>query len=210
MQSQNILKFFSKANIYVGVFLILFSPAYLYVSAQLQPVTYTSNSLPANQVQRENNILQGGLGAISNNKFAINKLKALEFLDDGRIKIPSIGVDTKFYEGSDVSILDKGIWRMPMHATPDQINSNDPVVLAGHRWGEDNLSYSYRSKNLFLNLPNLNKGDVIELTWNGGIYKYVVDEVQKNNYVNRLADLILITCVDYVSTVRYFVFATRI
>lgn len=203
------IKLISKLNIFVGVLLILITPTYFYVSAQLQPVVITSNSLPVTQTERESNILGGNLG-IKGNLGGSNTLKAIQLNGDGYIKINSIGVDTKIYEGVDSSVLEEGIWRMPDHGTPDNQVSDQPVVLAGHRWGEDGLTYEHRSKNLFLNLPNLNRGDLIEITWNGEVYKYSVTDVQKNNYVEKLSDLILITCVDYVSTVRYFVFAERI
>lgn len=188
--------------------LILITPTYFYVSAQLTPTVFTSSTLPITAVERENDILEGSLGL--KGSLGVSTLKATKFIEDGRIKIDSIGIDTKIYEGADTSVLEKGIWRMPAHGTPDDQVSDQPVVLAGHRWGEDNLTYEYRSKNLFLNIPSLNVGDIIEITWNGQTYKYSVTDVQRNNYVNKLSDLILITCVDYVSTVRYFVFAERV
>ncbi len=199
----------SKINIFVGVLLITITPTYFYISAQLQPTIITSNSLPVTQTERESNILGGNLG-IKGNLGGANTLKAIQVLGDGHIKIDSIGVDAKIYEGADSTALEQGIWRMPDHGTPDDQVSDQPVVLAGHRWGEDSYTYDYRSKNLFLNLPSLSRGDVIEITWNGNIYKYTVTDVQKNNYVEKLSDLILITCVDYVSSVRYFVYAERI
>jgi len=199
----------SKINVFVGILLILITPTYFYVSAQLQPIVITSNSLPVTQTERESNILDGSLG-IKGNLGGANTLKAIQVMGDGHITINSIGVDTKIFEGVDTAALEEGIWRMPYHGTPDDQVSDQPVVLAGHRWGEDGLTYDYRSKNLFLNLPNLNRGDLIEITWNGKTYKYSVSDVQKNNYVEKLSDLILITCVDYVSTSRYFVFAERV
>lgn len=198
----------SKLNIFVGVILITITPTYFYVSAQLQPTVITSNSLPVTQIERENDILEGSLGI--KGTLGGNTLKAIQIQGDGHLKIDSIGIDTKIYEGSDTSALEKGVWRMPYHGTPDDQVSNQPVVLAAHRWGEDDFTYEYRSKNLFLNLPSLSRGDVIEITWNGGTYKYAVTDVQKNNYVEKLSDLILITCVDYVSTTRYFVYAERV
>lgn len=198
----------SKLNIFVGVILITITPTYFYVSAQLQPTVITSNSLPVTQIERENDILEGSLGI--KGTLGGNALKAIQIQGDGHLKIDSIGIDTKIYEGSDTSALEKGVWRMPYHGTPDDQVSNQPVVLAAHRWGEDDFTYEYRSKNLFLNLPSLSRGDVIEITWNGGTYKYAVTDVQKNNYVEKLSDLILITCVDYVSTTRYFVYAERV
>ena len=199
----------SKINIFVGVLLITITPTYFYISAQLQPTLITSNSLPVTQTERESNILGGNLG-IKGNLGGANTLKAIQVMGDGHLKIDSIGIDTKIYEGADSAALEQGVWRMPDHGTPDDQVSDQPVVLAAHRWGEDNFTYDYRSKNLFLNLPSLNRGDVIEVTWNGNIYKYAVTDVKRNNYVEKLSDLILITCVDYVSTVRYFVYAERI
>lgn len=199
----------SKLNIFVGVLLITITPTYFYVSAQLQPTIITSNSLPVTQTERESNILDGNLG-IRGNLGGANTLKAIKVTGDGHLKIESIGIDAKIYEGADSSALEKGIWRMPEHGTPDNQVSDQPVVLAGHRWGQNDFTYEYRSKNLFLNLPSLSRGDVIEVTWNGVTYKYAVTDVQKNNYVEKLSDLILITCVDYVSTTRYFVYAERI
>lgn len=206
----NLISWFSKLNIYLGVFLILSAPAYLFLSAELRPVVVTSNSLPATPTERENEILTNNLaikGVLSGSR---NTMKAVKVADDAHIRINSIGLDAKIYEGADFKTLEQGIWRMPMHATPDDQVSGQPVVLAGHRWGEDNFTYEYRSKNLFLNIPTLNKGDIIEITWNGQIYKYKVEYLSKDIYVDRLSDLILITCVDYVSTTRYFVFAERV
>lgn len=200
----------SRLNILIGVLLITVTPTYFYVSAQLQPTVFTSNTLPVTAIERENDILDANLGLKGNLSGKSNTLKAVQITGDGHLKINSIGIDTKIHEGADTSALEKGVWRMPAHGTPDNQVSDQPVVLAAHRWGEDNFTYEYRSKNLFLNVPSLNIGDEIEITWNGEVYKYSVTDVQKNNYVEKLSDLILITCVDYVSTTRYFVFAERI
>jgi len=210
-----ILKTIGNINIIVGVLLIAAPIAYLLFLAPAP-----TNVEAANTPEQETVILTNTLSQ----KPSILTTKPIEVApapqvtviappvhkvtDKQYIKIPSIGLDTQVYQGPDAKTLDKGVWLMPGHGTPEDMSQ--PIVLAAHRWGPDNATYEYRKKNLFYNLPTIRDGDVVTINWNGQDYKYKVIYKEENQYVSRYADLIMFTCKYYNSPIRIFVYAQRI
>lgn len=123
------------------------------------------------------------------------------------ITIESVGIDTQIYESKNsTSALDLGVWRVPEYGFPGDAGKY-PIMLASHRWGMESLSWDYRAKNLFLNLPEVKIGDEIVLNWENKEYKYKVSYIEDNEYLSRQSDLILLTCRNYNSNVRVFVYA---
>jgi LPXTG-site transpeptidase (sortase) family protein len=127
-----------------------------------------------------------------------------------RIMIPSVGTDGLIYECTTPECgLEKGAWRIPEFNTPK--NTEYPMVIAAHRWGPDNLSTAERIKNLFYSLDKVFIGDIIEVEWDGQIYRYVVTHTEENIQITRDSDdLILFTCKYYNSPVRIIVYATLV
>ena len=214
----SLIKFFANANIFFG-FSILVVGSVLFVFASLVLVNQENRLI--NYVERENEILRVSLFEnpsnvrIDNNpnltlnlfeiKVPKNKAETMGF----KINIPAIGLDTYIYESMNGDIgLDKGVWRDPLRGRPDV--DGLPTVLFAHRWGLDTFSNEYRSKNLFLNIPSLNKGDIIKLFWGDKIYEYYVEFVEVRQFASKESDLILVTCRDYDSPLRYIVHANKI
>jgi len=204
-------------NIFIGLILITAPIVYLllYNTGLFEPAkVYATNS------KRETEIISKAIE--SNSSSEINKNNISDYLvesvnipengavDNGaRIKIDSIGLDTNIYESWNADLaLEKGVWRMPDQGTP--ITTDRPLVLSAHRWGLENLSWDFRAKNLFLNIPDINTGDIIEVTWNGEKYRYRVAALTEDVNVDRQADIMLITCKYYDSDIRYFVYGTRL
>jgi LPXTG-site transpeptidase (sortase) family protein len=125
------------------------------------------------------------------------------------LRINGIDVDTPILEGNNEhEILNKGVWRLPSYGTPT--NNDKPIILAAHRWGPVYISSEYRSKNMFINLPNLKAGDKIEIIWNQRKYTYAVKKVETTPTVTQLADLTLITCKYFNDPARIMVYADRV
>lgn len=216
--SNNLIKFFADLNIFLG-FGILILGSLFFITASIILVNQENKII--NYVERENEILKVSLfenpsnTQIDNNsnlalnlfeiKIPQNTAETMGF----KIIIPKIGVDTYIYESMNGDIgLDKGVWRDPLRGRPDV--DGLPTVLFAHRWGLDTFSNEYRSKNLFLNIPSLNKGDVIKLFWGDNIYEYYVEFVEVRQFASKESDLILVTCRDYDSPLRYIVHANKI
>ncbi|MDP2910503.1 MAG: sortase [bacterium] len=107
--------------------------------------------------------------------------------------IPKIGVEIPIVKGEDDSALEKGAWLLPESSTPD-LSGN--TVLAGHRF-----KYRPPSKETFYLLDKVEKGDLLQVFWEGKEYRYVVvsSEVVLPEQVEILAPtekptLTLITC----------------
>lgn len=132
-------------------------------------------------------------------------------LPEGRyLAIPKIGVDTAIWEadqGSYEQALRKGVWRVNDFATPEKTEGK-PVILAAHRFGYLEWSQEFREKNSFYNLPKLEGGDQIGITWNQQRYVYRVKRIEEGTKITDYSsDLILYTCKFLVSPVRIFVYA---
>ncbi len=128
---------------------------------------------------------------------------------EGRIKISAVGVDTELVEApldNYEDALRKGVWRVSDFGTP--YDRQRPTILAAHRYGYlawDNL---FRRKNSFYNLPNLEVGETVEITWKQRKYVYEVYAEDKGEEItDYTADLILYTCENLNSPVRIFKYA---
>lgn len=133
------------------------------------------------------------------------------------LSIPKIGVDTVIWEGEGddyEQALRKGVWRVGEFGSPDLPfgdAQDEPMILAAHRFGYLEWSQEYRLRNSFYKLPDLKKGDEIEVVWDQVRYKYQVTEVEEGTEITDYAsDLIMYTCKFLVSPVRIFVYARLI
>jgi sortase (surface protein transpeptidase) len=77
-----------------------------------------------------------------------------------------------------------------------------------HRFGYLKWTNSYRRKNSFFNLPKLKNEDTIQILWRQRKYTYAVYAESEGTEINDYtADLVLYTCKDLSSDVRFFVYA---
>lgn len=88
--------------------------------------------------------------------------------DRNQLVIPSIKLASPIFEGPDSRTVDRGIWRQPSSATPNQPGN---TVLAGHR-------FSYRSPSVFYHLNSIHKGDEMLVVWQKKIYAYRVTDIK--------------------------------
>ena len=128
---------------------------------------------------------------------------------ESHLKIPSIGVDTKLEEATYDNYeeaLKKGVWRVSDFGTPT--NSDRPTILAAHRFGYLVWNNTFRRKNSFYNLPKLDVGDTVEITWRQRKYIYEVYAEGKGEAITDYsADLILYTCETLNGPIRIFRYA---
>jgi len=206
-----LIKGFANLNIILGALLLISPLIYLLVITPLQPTVIASNMTPQEETQILTQKLTPDNKALNPNKqntlATVNIAKTVK-TDHQYVKIPSIGLDTEIYQGQTDKTLDKGVWLMPDLGYPEDLSK--PTVLAAHRWGPDTATNEYRSKNLFLNVPKIQTGDIIEIIWNDVSYKYKVTFKEENVYVSKSSDLILLTCKYYHSNIRIIVYAERI
>jgi sortase A len=78
--------------------------------------------------------------------------------------IPKLDLKQEIYEGAGLETADKGVWRRPATATPEQ---TDNTVLVGHR-------FTYKGQGVFYFLDKLQVGDTVITYWNGKEYTYKV------------------------------------
>lgn len=130
---------------------------------------------------------------------------------DNRVRIPSIGVDGKIYEGTNAEkTLARGIWRTNNWGTPEE---SIPTILASHRYGNPRWSKDFRDREIFYNLDKVNVGDTVEVVWGQRLYRYKIYATDvftriRDEYTD--ADLIIYTCNYWNSPKRIFAFAKRI
>ncbi|MEO6729042.1 MAG: sortase [Candidatus Dojkabacteria bacterium] len=222
---EKLLKVSANFNIMLGCTLVLI-PVLLLAYFNLGP---RYQVLAAFQPERESellvqNIFDGERGDVKQGKYTFadpftttsTKIKPLTFIvpenkvttTGANIQISDSGlsIDTQIFESQNASLaLDSGVWRDPTQGTPD--NNTLPVVLAAHRWGENNLSWDYRNKNLFTEFDKLKGGEIVTINWNNVAYKYKVTFVEQNSHVTRSGDLIMYTCIDYTSVNKIIVYA---
>ena len=212
---RSFIKLLANLNIFLGGLLVVFPMIFLGIYAS---GVFTPGQIFAENVERENEIIAKDSGIKFHQKQDLTVIKQFEVFQipekhsenyGNKLIIPSININTLIWENwNGVDALGKGTWRMPYHGAPDR--NNEPIVLAAHRWGGDNLSWDYREKHLFLNLPDLKVGQEIKIIWFGKEYVYRVSHTEVNEEVSRSDDLILITCKDYNSLKRVFVYASRV
>lgn len=128
---------------------------------------------------------------------------------ENRIDIPAIGVSTQIQEATYENYEDalrKSVWRVPDLGTPYE--RTRPTILAAHRFGYLAWSNLYRRENSFFNLPKLNNGETVEITWRQRKYVYEVYGESSGADINDYtADLILYTCNALDSDIRIFKYA---
>ena len=128
---------------------------------------------------------------------------------ESRLKISSIGVDTKLEESTYDNYeeaLKKGVWRVSNFGTPT--DNGRPVILAAHRFGYLAWNNIFRRKSSFYNLPKLEVGDTVEIVWRQRKYVYeVYAEGKGEEIADYSADLILYTCETLNGPVRIFKYA---
>lgn len=128
---------------------------------------------------------------------------------ESNLKINSIGVDSALVEATLPNYEDalkKGIWRVSDFGTP--ADRSKPTILVAHRYGYLAWTNIFRRKNSFYNLPKLEVGDTVEITWKQRKYTYEIYAEDKGEEIkDYTADLILYTCENLSSPVRIFKYA---
>lgn len=128
---------------------------------------------------------------------------------ESRLKIASIGVDTKINEATLANYeeaLKQGVWRVSDFGTP--YGRKKPTILAAHKYGYLAWSNLFRRKNSFYSLSKLNEGDIIEITWRQRKYVYKIYQTSEGEEINDYsADIILYTCESLNSPIRIFKYA---
>lgn len=224
---EKLIKISANFNIILGCTLVLI-PVLLLTYFNLGP---RYQVLAAFQPERESelltqNIFEGERGDVKQAPYKFTdpfanqtKVKPLAFVvpentvstTGATIQINDSGlsINTQIFESQNTPLaLDSGVWRDPTQGTPD--NNTSPVVLAAHRWGENNLSWNYRNTNLFTEFDKLKGGETVTITWNNVVYKYKISFIEQNSHVTRTADLIMYTCIDYTSVSKIIVYAELI
>ncbi len=128
---------------------------------------------------------------------------------DNHLTIKSIGVSTTIQEATYVNYEDalkKGVWRVSDFGAPGE--TGVPIILAAHRYGYLAWTNSFRRLNSFFNLPRLQVGDLVEISWRQHKYTYAIyGESKGENITDYSADLILYTCETLNGPVRIFKYA---
>jgi sortase (surface protein transpeptidase) len=122
--------------------------------------------------------------------------------------IPSIGVNAKIHLGKDgEKELEKGVWQPPSLGNP---LSNNPMLLASHRYGYLSWSNDFRTKNSFYNLPRLNPGDEIIIAYQQRAFKYkITKKYEDDKIIAPNTDMVLYTCKFFRSSERIIVLADK-
>jgi sortase A len=91
--------------------------------------------------------------------------------------IPSAGIEAEISEGN-ITVLDKGlVWhRLPKEGNPT-IGGN--MILTGHSFVWGYTPKQVKEKSIFYNLSDAKKGDLLQVRWDGKIYKYKVLEIKQ-------------------------------
>lgn len=210
MEKKKILKILSKIYLISGICLIFFAFSVLAIS--FYPNIWYSLNKDATEEDTTSIV---SVVEAKEPEVEDKKERALPPLDESlptenRIKVTSIGVDSKVIENSDpYKGLLKGTWIVPEFGRPNQ---NDlPIIIAAHRFGYTSWSSEFRYTNSFYNLPKTKVGDRVQIIWEQRNYEYeiykAVDDTQITDYN---ADLILYTCRMYNSPIRVFRYLNRV
>jgi sortase A len=126
------------------------------------------NNRPVVKVDASNPTQKTKVLGVSYNKTAVQQLQTTKTVN--KIIIPKMGVDAEILEGSSDDMLWKGIWRMPVGATPNQGGN---TIITAHR-------YLHRppSPKTFYLIDKMEIGDKITLYWSGVKYEYQVSETK--------------------------------
>lgn len=147
-----------------------------------------------NAVRTQNNDVLGINSNLKNSKTNIKIPRGK------KLKIDSIDLDTKIYQGDTAYTLSKGAWIKPNSKLPGE---GGKVIITAHRF-----QYFGKDKT-FYHLDKVKKGDKIIIVWNGNIHEYKVKKIQ---IVNERAiwiekqegkeELLLYTCQGIDATTR--------
>jgi sortase (surface protein transpeptidase) len=122
--------------------------------------------------------------------------------------IPRIGIRSELQQGTDsAKALEAGLWQVPDFG---KAGSRDmPMIVAGHRYGWDWWwKTDYWKYHSFYLLPKLEVGDQIEVIADQRKWVYQVYAGEEGTEITDYsADLILYTCKDLSSPIRFFRYA---
>lgn len=125
------------------------------------------------------------------------------------IIINKIGVKAEIHEATrenHETALMNGVWRVDDFGTPAQ--RNRPTILVAHRFGYIWWSNQFRRENSFYNLDKIHVGDTIEVIWRQRKYTYAIyGEDEGEEISDYSGDLILYTCQDLTSKMKFFKYA---
>ncbi len=100
---------------------------------------------------------------------AVEAVKPTKIYKDNTIVIPRMRLSEKIHEGTDIAVVNKGVWRRPGSSDPTK-DSN--TVLAGHR-------FTYKDpKGVFYHLDKLKTGDKLSIFWDKQRYTYQVESIK--------------------------------
>ena len=102
------------------------------------------------------------------NKPNYNKALPLDMPKDNRLVISKIEMNMKILEANDVHKISHGAWRVPDGSTPDKGGN---TVIIGHRVS---LAGGIKKPWDFFYLPEVKKGDMLDVYWKGKRYTYKV------------------------------------
>lgn len=98
-----------------------------------------------------------------------NDDSVLPMVEDHKLIIPKIGVNTEINENLSEDGLEEGVWRKPESSTPDQGGN---TVLTAHR-------FMYTSgPRTFYHLDKMKVEDKFSINWDGQKYEYEVVKIE--------------------------------
>ncbi len=117
----------------------------------------------------EEDLLSQSSGVLGVNSSGDNSKIDLKIPKGKRLKIGSIDLNTKVYQGKTSHTLSKGAWIKPNGKVPGE---GGKVIITAHR-------FQYFGKDrTFYHLDKVQKGDKIVIVWDGNIHEYEVKEVR--------------------------------
>lgn len=183
-----------------GVFVTPTSNPYIYTP----PQDYTSVALPTDNLPRYDTLVTGVNSTVDGagsyyyaRQIEVRETEPIEYSDGsiGNLKISSVGISAKVYEGDSLKNLSNGLGHFSYTSAWD-----GNVGIAGHNGG---------SAGYFESLKDVEKGDKITYTTQYGTRTYKVSEIKRiaDDDFSDLSDttdnqITLITCVRNQSTKR--------
>jgi sortase (surface protein transpeptidase) len=190
------------AGIGIGLLLFSYLPSVWYWAASGLETSISAFKLSSKEVRSLSNV-----DSVSKSKYEPRYDPTLPL--ESRVTIKKIGVDSALQEATYDNYqeaLENGIWRVSDFGTPT--NDDRPIILAAHRFGYLAWSNMFRRKNSFFNLPKLNVGDTVEITWRQRKYTYeIYSKGEGEEITDYSADLILYTCESLNGPTRIFRYA---
>lgn len=164
--------FIQRVILYFGVFLVILgillifenNIAEIYFNVKLQNdpkrgFVYKSEILDTSNTDKLDSQIDKSV------YYEIDNNELLPIPQQNTIVIPAIGVNSVIHESNNPDVLDFGVWRKPNSSTP---NNGGNTVFVAHR-------FMYDSSISFSLLPDLEKGDLIIIYWEGKEYNYIVE-----------------------------------